>query len=109
MVISSDGEYVASESIDGTICIWHAQTGLKGWTLHAPGADRFESVAFFPDGKHIASSSLPDNRVRVWDVTIGAQISSSVLHNGIECMALSPNGAQLATGHWDTTIALWNK
>jgi WD40 repeat protein len=51
VVISSNGEYVASGSIDGSIRTWHAQTGFKGPTLQAQGADRAQSIIFFPDGK----------------------------------------------------------
>ena len=48
------------------------ETGVKGWKNGWCGAE-IQSVAFFPDGKRVISSSL-DNTVRIWEVATGTEL-----------------------------------
>ena len=50
-------------------------TGHSGWVL---------SVAYSPDGKHIASASR-DKTVKIWDSTTGKEVSVLVCHRPIVC------------------------
>ena len=58
-------------------------------TGQAPGAvtghsREVRSVAYSPDGKHIASGS-DDNTVKVWDAQTGKEVSVLVCHRPIIC------------------------
>jgi WD40 repeat protein len=65
------------------------------------------SVAFSPDGKQIASSSLD---IRLWDAETGARIGQPMEghDDAILSIAFSPDGKQIASGSLDKTIRLWN-
>ncbi len=66
------------------------------------------SLAFRPDGKHLASASW-DRTVKVWDPTTGQEFLHLAGHDGeARCVAYSPDGKRLVSGGgrevrvWDT-------
>src|SRR5262249_52859807 len=54
------------------------------------------SVAFSPDGKHLASSSPPDKKVKVWDAASGRMVLSLNEPGEVWSVAFSPDGQRLA-------------
>jgi WD40 repeat protein len=75
---------------------------LKGHT------SRVTSLAFSPDGRTLASTSL-DHTVRLWEVTTGKQRSTLKGHpGGAFAVAYSPNGRLLASGGNDGVLRLWD-
>src|SRR5262245_55876380 len=65
-------------------------------------------VAFFPDGKLLATASA-DHNARLWDV--GAATTTELLkgHTDIvAAVAVSPDGRHVATAGYDKTARLWD-
>jgi WD40 repeat protein len=68
-----------------------------------------ESVAFSPDGTHLATGG-DDDTVRLWDPNTGQPVGQPLTgHTGlVSSVAFSPDGTRLATGSWDNTVRLWD-
>ena len=72
---------------------------LKGEVPHSPfegHVNQVNSVAYSPDGAHIASCS-DDSTVRVWDISTGSRRTFNANSSFIRCLAFSPDGTQIAT------------
>jgi WD40 repeat protein len=67
------------------------------------------SVAFSPDGNHIASGSK-DSTVRVWDAHTGDLIVGPFSgHNDeVFCVAFSSDGEYIVSGSADKTVCVWD-
>ena len=75
VTFSPDGKRIASGSLDKTICLWDAETGLQLGSPLTGHTDHICSVAFSPDGKRIASGSS-DKTICLWDTETGLQLGS---------------------------------
>lgn len=82
------GEYLATNSIDGTTRIWSARDGDPVAVLEAAGAPI--GVEFSLDGRWLATSHA-DDRVRVWDVA-GWQEHSALPNAGPLGVNWTPDG-----------------
>ena len=67
------------------------------------------SVAFSPDGKHIASGSW-EKTIRLWDAQTGCQVGNPLQGHtdSVNSVAFSPDGRHIVSGSLDKTIRLWD-
>lgn len=114
MTFSTDGKMIGS-SADSTTRVWAVDDGAELSCIH----DRHSaSLAFFPDGRHLAIG-LADGLLEVWDVThrrtraklVGA---GEPTQEFIISVAFSPDGNQLVVEFhvdvlcWYTEIRIWD-
>lgn len=112
LAFSPDSSIVASASGDETIKLWRVSDGLRLDTLNQPQGEQF-STDFTPDGRFVLGAGV-DNRIRVWQLVsktkprINPVVHARFAHEGdIVGMAVSRDGAWLASASEDGTIKLW--
>src|SRR6266567_4446459 len=85
--------------------ITHRQT--KDLLTYHGHSDRATAVAWSPDGRYIASSSL-DNTIQVWDSSTGARITTYRGHKlPAQTLSWSPDSRSIVSGSPDQTAQVW--
>ena len=75
---------------------------LKGHTMW------FDSVAFTPDGKLLATGNCLEE-IRVWDSESGQCKRVLQGHRGgVQCLCFDPTQTCLVGGFWDGNVRIWN-
>ncbi|MGL5132398.1 MAG: protein kinase domain-containing protein [Planktothrix sp.] len=65
------------------------------------------AVAISPDNKNLAVGSF--GAIRIWDLTTDVKPRTIAAHSSwVKALAISPNGATIASGSNDKTIRLWD-
>jgi WD40 repeat protein/DNA-binding SARP family transcriptional activator/tRNA A-37 threonylcarbamoyl transferase component Bud32 len=111
--ISSDGQRLASSSVDGSSVVLDVDTGQLLFRLEDQG-ETMTDIDFSPDGSLVATSS-EDAKARLWDANTGELLQVLEGHNirdagfyrGMRQLAFSPDGDRLATAGMDGTLRLW--
>jgi len=103
-----------------TLASWYMPGGgdriIRLWTMDSGQVLGLEghpnlvmSVAWNPDGKGLASASLNDRVVRLWDTSTGKQIGALPGHYvDVDAVAWSPDGKTVASGDPQGTVRLWD-
>jgi WD40 repeat protein len=93
----------------GEVKLWDAETGAE--VLSVKNQDGvILSLAFSPDGKRIASSSIDrDNSFVVWETKTGAVVQTIRGHTShIHKLKYSPNGKVIASSDTGGVVKLWD-
>jgi cytochrome c len=105
LAISSDGQSAISGSFDSTAIRWSLTRNAAEQVLRFH-ADAVNAVVLLRDGR--AATAGADGRIAIW--TPGNAQPDAVLEGHtapIAALALSPDGATLASASWDYTVRLW--
>ncbi len=103
---SRNGQMLAAGG-DRTVFLWKADTGAEVRQLSGH-ENRVLGVAFAPEGRTLASSSV-DRTIRLWDLATGAEIRRLEGHQAtVGVVLFSPDGGQLVSGSADKTLRLWD-
>src|SRR5262249_24166035 len=106
-----DGERLASAGGDGAVKIRNSMTGALVLTVPA-NEGAVVSVAFHPDGKHLASRGA-DLKVKVWDLSATGQAvftepcDAPRKLGAAYTIAFSPDGRLLASGT-EEVVKVWD-
>ena len=106
---STDGERLASGSLDGQVMLWQLGDQLEAQTLVERNSvrERCHCVTFSPNGKLVAASL--GRRIIVWDLESGKKLRDFQCADGeLWCLAFSPCDPIVASGSADGTARLWN-
>ena len=108
LAIHPEGKLVASAGGDG-VRLWDIATGQESGAIRKDGSPNFFRIAFSPDGKELASTSMDETTVRLWDPSTGRQIATLSGHSeSCTNVAYSSDGQRLASASVDGTARLWN-
>jgi WD40 repeat protein len=103
VALTSDGQTVAAAG--GPVSVWSVEKQQLLWSKEDP--DRFNHVAFSPDGSRLASTGR--GLVRIWDVATGRELLTLIGHRqGVTGVAWSPDGKRLVSNGVDDTVRLWD-
>jgi cytochrome c len=105
LAISSDGQTAISGSFDSTAIRWSLTRNAAEQVLRFH-ADAVNAVVLLRDGR--AATAGADGRIAIW--TSGSAEPDAVLEGHtapIAALAVSPDGATLASASWDHTVRLW--
>lgn len=116
VAFSPDGEFLAAGGQDGFVYLWKRDAAAEGgWTPHTRlDADSFHvsRIAFAAGGARIAATTA-DNGIRLWDMATGEEVTladeaEALRDTGVMALAVSPDGATLATGNVDGLVQFWD-
>jgi WD40 repeat protein len=110
VVFSPDGRTLVSG--DNTIRLWDVASGRQQRAM-SDIVSLSNLVAFSRDGSIAASASAAlhvnsDATIKLWNVATARELHSLIGPEGVTCLALSPDGRILASGHWNNTVELWD-
>ena len=114
--VSPDGKLVAAginrkhpsdqAQLLGQVKVWLLENGNERRAIDTSGVMQ---IAWFPDGKRLATAHFPDDRVRVWDLQTGVEVQlgkRTIL--GSYALAVSPDGRHIATSDQQKNLKLWS-
>ncbi|MDQ3803332.1 MAG: WD40 repeat domain-containing protein [Acidobacteriota bacterium] len=102
LVFSPDGKTLAAKNWDGTLSLWEAGTGREARVLPISVDGSTSSIAFTPDGRHIAAAD--EMKIKFWEVASGKLVRTvddppvEGLTRQFVSLAFSPDGRSMATG-----------
>jgi serine/threonine protein kinase len=110
VAFSADGAVLATASSSGHVGLWHVPDGgpLGAWLAHPGGA---KAVAFAPDAalKWTTATAGADGLICLWSSDrTAAPIELHGHRADVDTLAVSRDGARLASGSADHTVRVWN-
>jgi WD40 repeat protein len=108
VAFSSDNRQIVTGDYD-TACVWDMKTCQLICSISL-NLDPIKTVAFMPDGAHIATGSM-NGRLKIWDAVSGREVASlPEQKTGIDEIAFSSDGHRVVTrtGGYDAAIRVWD-
>ena len=108
LAFSPDGSRIAAVVPDGVSLLSVPDLREVGM-LKDPNMPRMAFVAFSPDGRTLATCTMSNNAVKLWDVEAKQELRMLSGHSLVVfSAAFTPDGRRLATCSVDQTIKLWD-
>ena len=115
IALSPDGRTLASGHWTGPFLLWDVGTKQRAdGHLLKDDHENYGRLAFSPDGETLAHWNNKEGSILLTDLK-GWSIQrldpfdvAAEEQAWVECVAFSPDGRTLASGHWDGNIRIWN-
>ena len=105
VAFSPDGAVIASAGDNGEVKVWDAEAGRELFALGGHEG-RVRAAAFGPANLLVTTGS--DRTVRLWDWRSGVATGTlSGAKKGLECLAVSPDGSNVAAAGLEGVVYLW--
>jgi WD40 repeat protein len=112
VAVTPDGGRVISGGSDHTLRVWDLASGTTTPTARSTlrGHDGpVTGVAVTSDGTRAVSVGSFDGTLRVWDLATGTLATTIDGHGeGMDAVALSPDGARAVTGDYHGSLRVWD-
>ena len=113
VAFTPDGKFLATGSFDNTIKLWDVAGAKEIRTFGGAAGhkDMVLCVAISPNGQLLASGSGgrgADNSLKIWDIPSDSPLRTLTDNDGINAIALNPDGKFLATAGKDGSVKIWN-
>jgi RNA polymerase sigma factor (sigma-70 family) len=104
LAVSADGRTLALEGEGHALLLWDTAAGKEIGRLEGHGK-RVVGLAFSPAGGRLASGSIEDSTVRLWDLATRKELRRFTY--AAHSLAFSPDGALLVAGGEDEGVRVW--
>jgi WD40 repeat protein len=103
------GKRILSWSNDGTLRLWHLETGQQLGRPFTGHQDGVNGALLLSNGKQFLSWS-DDRTMRLWDIETGQQLGNPISghEDGVEGALLLPGGEQVLSWSSDRTLRIWD-
>jgi WD40 repeat protein/uncharacterized caspase-like protein len=104
---SSDGKYLLTGSLDGTVKLWNVQSGQELQNYCGPKGYQVSEAQLTPDNKKVVIGAS-DGVVFIFDTFSGAAIStfSQTDLGEVKALAISPDGQKVWSAH-QSMLVYW--
>ena len=104
LALSPDGTVLVSGGDDKVIRVWNTKDWTHTGILHEH-TGTVTDLAYCPGGRWVVSASA-DKTIGLWDVGALKSVSMVTPPAVVQTVAISPDGALLATGDWDGDVSI---
>jgi WD40 repeat protein len=109
LALAPNGQWLASAyQHSAVVSIWDTASGKELRRMRHQEDASVSSLAFSPVGPHLVSGAFGDNAARLWNVRTGQLLRQFPGHkDGVEAVAISPQGDLLATADSAHFTRIW--
>jgi Tol biopolymer transport system component len=109
VALAPDGQTLFATTSTGSVILWDLTNGKTRTKIPELESFYVKSVAFAPDGKTVATSSITFHGIRFYGVDIGKRCGSLKSNHGpYWTMAFAPDGKTLVAGSVEGWLDLWD-
>ena len=108
LTYAPDGSRLAGAAADGRLFVWDV-AGVEDAAVVQAQRSRANAVAYDPSGGVIATAGGPKDGTAVLRVAGTLEVARTLQHlDGVGDVAISPDGAQVASAAGDGTVVSWD-